>query len=738
MTENPNFQSTVGSSVDFLKYDENTPTLIETGAIPISGITTDFSGTTRDVSTPDIGAWELNGIFGAPPSITYTPISNTACLGTFSLEATITDLDGINVAPGTKPRMYFKKTTDANDFVGNTSSDNGWKFVEATNSSSPFEFEIDDALLQSPITGGDEIQYFVVAQDLASVISVTINSGAFANTPASVALTSAAFPIGGSINSFLALATIPTSVTIGATGTYPDLTGPTGLFAAINANSLSGNTEAVIIDAAITEPGTVALNQITYGCSGAATLTIRPQTASTLSGSFSGGLIRLIGADNVVIDGSNSGGTDRSLTIINTLNSTATAVIWIGSASASDGATDITVKNCNIQGLTGTSTVGGIVASSGATLGAVALASNSNLIVQNNAFTRVQNGVYFHGNAAGATGLTITQNDFGSTVATDKLGFRGIGLLNANGYSINNNNIVGVITASVSTSSGIMVAGNSTNGEIFNNQIRDIKNTSTAGYGTNGIVMQSNSSAANTIIYNNFISDVAAFGFNAVGINDNGYGVVFAPGGAGYNFYHNTIDMNTNQTTGMSAGVLISSSGQFTGMAANSITFSSSTPPSNIDIRNNIIVNSQTGSYSRYAVYSSGTSTNFSNINNNNYVSNGDIGFLTSNRVTLANWQTATGQDANSVNIAPVFVSSTDLHLVPASNLALNDLGTPIAAVTTDIDGEARSLTAPDMGADEFTAFDCDAGIIDATGAFCAGVNDVQVTLKNFGLVTLT
>lgn len=69
----------------------------------------------------------------------------------------------------------------------------------------------------------------------------------------------------------------------------------------------------------------------------------------------------------------------------------------------------------------------------------------------------------------------------------------------------------------------------------------------------------------------------------------------------------------------------------------------------------------------------------------------------------LAAWQTATGKDANSVSITPVFTTSTDLHLIPLSNISLNNLGTPIASVTTDIDSESRNLTTPDLGCDEFT-----------------------------------
>ena len=46
-------------------------------------------------------------------------------------------------------------------------------------------------------------------------------------------------------------------------------------------------------------------------------------------------------------------------------------------------------------------------------------------------------------------------------------------------------------------------------------------------------------------------------------------------------------------------------------------------------------------------------------------------------------------------------VSATDLH---TSVAFLDNAGTPVASVTDDYDGEPRSLTAPDIGADESTA----------------------------------
>ena len=62
-----------------------------------------------------------------------------------------------------------------------------------------------------------------------------------------------------------------------------------------------------------------------------------------------------------------------------------------------------------------------------------------------------------------------TGNAIGSTVATDKMGFRGIFLQNAQNFAISNNTINGVVssTSSSSTMSGIHVAGTLNTGSIL-------------------------------------------------------------------------------------------------------------------------------------------------------------------------------------------------------------------------------------------------------------------------------
>ena len=122
-----------------------------------------------------------------------------------------------------------------------------------------------------------------------------------------------------------------------------------------------------------------------------------------------------------------------------------------------------------------------------------------------------------------------------------------------------------------------------------------------------------------------------------------------------------------------------------------------------LDVRNNIFANSQTVGTERYAIYSGAANTVYSDINYNDYSSTGaNLGYLGANQANLAAWQIATGKDLNSLSVDPKFVSNTDLHIDPTFN-NVDAKGFYLAAVPSDIDGDARNATTPDIGADEYT-----------------------------------
>jgi len=95
-------------------------------------------------------------------------------------------------------------------------------------------------------------------------------------------------------------------------------------------------------------------------------------------------------------------------------------------------------------------------------------------------------------------------------------------------------------------------------------------------------------------------------------------------------------------------------------------------------------------------------------------------------------WHQNSGFDQHSLFHDPVFVSGTDLHTFDPW---LNDRGVSVSGIITDIDGDARDASTPDIGADEFTGVSPLKGIytIGATGDF-KNFTEVADTLKFCGV----
>lgn len=126
----------------------------------------------------------------------------------------------------------------------------------------------------------------------------------------------------------------------------------------------------------------------------------------------------------------------------------------------------------------------------------------------------------------------------------------------------------------------------------------------------------------------------------------------------------------------------------------------------NTVLRNNLISITKPGTGIRAALKLGNTSavtTSFNSDYNDFWVPSGNVAIKGTSAVVfypaLSDWQSASIQDANSMSIDPQFSAVYDLH--PA-NPALDNRGTPLAGITTDIDGNPRDAVNPDIGAYEY------------------------------------
>lgn len=158
------------------------------------------------------------------------------------------------------------------------------------------------------------------------------------------------------------------------------------------------------------------------------------------------------------------------------------------------------------------------------------------------------------------------------------------------------------------------------------------------------------------------------------------------------------------------------------------------TSGSNLSFMNNIFANyGPTG----YAAYYNTTSAVIANDYNNYYTVGSNFARFGSNVSDLAALQAASLMDLGSQSIAPIFNSPTDLHHF---TIPLNNLGSPITAVTDDIDGDLRDPSTPDIGADEYTPLAADVAVVEIVSPVnqCGLTNAEYVTVKvaNFGTAT--
>jgi hypothetical protein len=215
---------------------------------------------------------------------------------------------------------------------------------------------------------------------------------------------------------------------------------------------------------------------------------------------------------------------------------------------------------------------------------------------------------------------------------------------------------------------------------IRNNTVHNISGGGSLG--TRGIVLSGAIGGTNNMVYNNMIFDIKGSKDNNCG-KISGIQIKYQ---TNPKIYNNSVYLSgTCSNTSKSAALWID-------YICN-----------NTDIRNNILVNMREEIYgaAQSLFVQSGSSFNSDNNDlcikpnqSNCLVTSDDIRYK-----TLTEWQ-LTNNDLNSICELPLF-ASPDLHLNLNFATSLDNGGVPIAEVETDIDGQLRDLSSPDIGADE-------------------------------------
>ncbi|MCC6280312.1 MAG: hypothetical protein IT262_06925, partial [Saprospiraceae bacterium] len=427
-------------------------------------------------------------------------------------------------------------------------------------------------------------------------------------------------------------------------------------------------------------------------------------------------------------------GVSTSVTIAN--NVVGGSGTLVGAPPYASPATTVYTKGIFVAGTTSVAITGNtlqnILSFVGTTMNAIELNSAigaGGVNVSNNTIT----GVVNNGTSSGANGIALTSSSSNPTV--------------------NGNTISNIQTLSGSTVAGIILNHTGTAGTAQNNKISTVYSRGSGGFAAYGINLNTGSAWT---IQNNMVWDINAFinNFSALSTQFGPFGIRVAAG-LNHRIYHNSVNLS---------GAFVGGS-SFSSSAAFVITATSLT---GIEVKNNIFANTMTGapagtSVSAIMLPSGGTSAMNLVINNNDYYAPATIiaqvGTTTLSTYTAAAFDAGTtvgasnlrnytstllvantNNDNASLVVSPPFTSSTDLHIPNGTFTNLESAGM-VVTTTTDIDGETRSLTAPDIGADEFSGTSCvgvtpTVAVLPTSTNYCSGSTPIVLTAS--GATTYT
>ncbi|RPH94751.1 right-handed parallel beta-helix repeat-containing protein, partial [candidate division KSB1 bacterium] len=475
---------------------------------------------------------------------------------------------------------------------------------------------------------------------------------------------------------------LPMHGTYNIGGVAPDYT---NFSSAVEDITLRGMDDAVVFDVYTgTYDDSLVIGAIT-GASSTSTIKFQEHAgeAVTITRSIGNGVVRLVGADYVTIDG---------------IDITATGACLRG-AQLYNGADYNTIKNCSVTGsnVSATTTYGVHIQAGG----------NDYNTLDNLTISGASWGIDLYGASA-----TV---DIGNEVKNCAIleGKYGVRTYYQRGSRVHDCDIQPGWSTAATEVYGLYVSTQTAGDTVFhyNNKIHNLRTSST--YAANGIYTV----GATTRIYNNFIWDFQNTGTGPV------YGIHVYGGSP--QIYFNSVYIGDVATTGGTKGI----NG-----------FYQESSGSNADLRNNIFQidepNAACWAINRYQ--GTGLTSNYNCVYSSGPGAAYNMGRdASTNYATLSAWSTATGRDANSVEGNPGYASASNLHIQATFSL-VDGIATPIVDIDADIDGNPRSGT-PDIGADEYTsvAFNHDYGIVGFIGLLPTYTSNlpytIQVEVKNNG-----
>jgi hypothetical protein len=355
---------------------------------------------------------------------------------------------------------------------------------------------------------------------------------------------------------------------------------------------------------------------------------------------------------------------------------------------------NITISNCEVNMPGTNSTLVGAYIASGSETSILESGDFHDINILNN----IANGGGYGASVFGlitdlASNIVISGNNF-----TD-FHSNGVYLRETDGAIISNNNF-NKASANVTSCNAIQIAqAANINAEIYGNFIK-VDQVANGTMTFRGIYLFNGTGHK---VYNNVIHDIKLTSGNVTGIE-------VRTAGTAPEIYFNTISIdNASASSGNLYGIKEELSNTNSILKNNLISITQATS----GIKSGLVLGAT-------AIVTSAFNSDYNDIwvPGGNTAMKGSLTPVLYN--TLGTWQSVSTQDANSISTDPVFLS---VSVPQPTNVTMNDAGTTISSVTTDVVGITRS-TPPDIGAYEFLTSALNE--INLTNNFTISANEVS------------